>query len=86
MNYKMRNLYDFKGLRDVVEWVYDLEDTSKCALAEMANRAKPFFKPIEALKDGVLNLALYMDTVLAFPQHVKLFLIADCCSFKALFI
>ena len=58
MNYKMRNSYNFKGLRDVVEWVYDLEDTSKCTLAEMANRAEPFFKPIEALKDRVLNLAL----------------------------
>ena len=52
------NSYNFEGLRYVVERVNYLEDTSECALAEMANRAEPFLKLIEALKDGVLNLAL----------------------------
>jgi len=57
MNYK-NICYNFEGLRDIVNLVYDLENTSKSALAEMAYRAEPFFKLIEALEDGVLNLAL----------------------------
>jgi hypothetical protein len=57
MNYKNK-WYNFEGLRDIVDLVYDLENTSKSALAEMTYRAEPFFKRIEALEDGVLNLAL----------------------------
>ncbi len=52
------NLYNFEGFRDVVKWVDDLEDTSKCALAEMTDWTEPLFKVIEVLEDVVIYLAL----------------------------